>query len=198
MTYKLDKNYDSLGRLEKWDTETQRIIKQRIANELGDVLSYEFLTPREGEILEILVDTFIPQDRNGKYVKVSEIIDRDLKKEVKGVRYGENPWPREFYRRGLAETEVFVKKTYGKPLEDFSSSQTENMLGKIFDFEPGNFLRRFLKKVLADATAIYYSHPASWNSIGFPGPAYPDGYPYLDCREKEDWEPRYAKKSAKN
>jgi len=211
MKYILDKNYNSLGRQERWDQETQKTIKQRIANELGDVLTYEFLSAKDGEILEFLVDTLIPQEKNEDYVhpiksreagaptaqfnrvKISEAIDRELARDIKKVRYGNDPWPREFYRRGLAEIEKFIKDEYGKPIEDFSGSQLENMVEKIFSLGTDNFLHQFLRKVLSDAAGIYYSHPKSWNEIGFPGPAYPEGYAYLDCDKAWEWEPKYEK-----
>ena len=194
MPYELDKNYNSLDRIEKWDAETQEIIKKRIAEETGDVLKYELLTEREGEILELLIGILVPQEKNKDNIKIPEIIDRDLAKNIKGVRYGENPWPQEFYRRGLKEIKKYAKSEFGKPIEDFSESQLEKLAERIFDLEKENFLQRFLRKVLSDATAIYFSHPASWNKIGFPGPAYPEGYPYLFCEEKEDWEPEYRKR----
>jgi len=189
----LEKNYNSLDRLGKWDPETQEVVKKRITAETGAVLTYQFLTEQEGEILEILVDTLVPQEKNNPYVKLSEIIDRDLVKNIKAVRYGVSPWPREFYQIGLAEIDRFAKDEFGKPIEDFSESQIEKFISDIFAGNTDDFLRKFLKRILADATAIYFSHPASWNSIGFPGPAYPEGYPYLKCGEKEDWEPKFEK-----
>ena len=47
MKYILDKKYDTLERIGKWDKETQKVIEKRIANELGDDLSCKFLTGRE-------------------------------------------------------------------------------------------------------------------------------------------------------
>lgn len=193
MRYILDKKYDALERIGKWDKETQKVIEKRIANELGDDLSCKFLTRREGEILKFIVDAFISREKNEKYIKIVELIDRDLAKNIKGVRYEEDPWPKEFYQKGLANFSGQAKKIFGKPIEDFSALQLEKYISDIFERDPNDFLRRFARKVLSDATAIYFSHPASWNVIGFPGPAYPEGYPYLDCEEKEDWEPKYEK-----
>ncbi len=198
MSYQLDKNYNSLDRIDHWDSQTREITKKRIAEETGDVLTCQFLTQREGEILEILADALVPQEKSNRYIKIAEIIDRELAKNVKGVRYGANPWPQEFYRKGLTETEKFAKNETGKPIEDFSQPQLENLIENIFGLESENILRRFLRRVLSDATAIYFSHPASWSAIGFPGPAYPEGYPFLDCGQKEDWEPKYEKLKSKN
>ncbi len=193
MKYRLQKNYDSLDRVEKWDTETQEVVKKRIADELGDALSYNFLTEREGEILELLTDALIPQKKGASYIKIPEIIDRELEKNIKGVRYGKNPWPRVFYQTGLADFSAQAEAISGKPIEDFSTPRIEKYISDIFEKDPNDFLRRFVRKVLSDATAIYFSHPASWNAIGFPGPAFPEGYAHLDCDKTFDWESKYEK-----
>ncbi|HLM83746.1 MAG TPA: gluconate 2-dehydrogenase subunit 3 family protein [Candidatus Bathyarchaeia archaeon] len=192
MSYQLDKNYNSLDRMGKWDPETREVIRNRIAAETGAISTFEFLTDREGETLEILIDALMPQDPNDPHkTRIAEIIDRDLQNDIKGVRYGKNPWPREFYQKGLADFAREAKEIFGKPIEDFSQPQVEKYISAIFERKTDDFLHRFLKRVLADATAIYFSHPAGWNKIGFPGPAFPEGYPYLNCGEKEDWEPNY-------
>lgn len=198
MPYNLDPNYNSLDRTGHWDRETQSVIKKRLAEETGESLAYEFLTEREAEILELLVDTLVPQEKDSGFVRVAQSIDRDLAGDIKGVRYGKNPWPQDFYRQGLAAIEKFSKDEFGKPVEDFSQTQLQKLAEKIFSLPVENFLHRFLQRVLSDATAIYFSHPVSWNRIGFPGPAFPEGYPFLDCGEKEKWEPTYEKESSKN
>ena len=37
-------------------------------------------------------------------------------------------------------------------------------------------------------TQAFYSHPWSWNEIGFGGPAYPRGYARLGIGQREWWE----------
>jgi hypothetical protein len=38
------------------------------------------------------------------------------------------------------------------------------------------------------ACAAFYSHPWSWNEIGFSGPAYPRGYLNIGVDAREKWE----------
>ncbi|HZC53738.1 MAG TPA: hypothetical protein VE441_14735, partial [Mycobacterium sp.] len=38
------------------------------------------------------------------------------------------------------------------------------------------------------ACTAFYSHPWSWNEIGFGGPAYPRGYLNLGIDRREHWE----------
>lgn len=172
-----NKNFDCLARLDKWDEATQKTILERIKNETGKELSFRFLSQEQGEVLKKITDILIPQNPNNTYIKISEAIDRSLATKKSGVRYGQNPWRLEFYQKGLREFPAeFDEKTF-----------------KIIIEGPDTFLKRFLKLVLTDATVIYYSHPSAWNKIGFPGPAYPIGYAFLGCQEKEDWEADYSK-----
>ena len=189
--HSLDKNYDALDRLEKWDEVTQALIKKRIRDEVGSALSYLFLSDQEGETLEIICDILLPQLKDKNYIKISEAIDRDLASGKKGVRYGDDPWPQEFYKKGLAEIIIFAKKEFAEPVENMNFVQLNEMTERIMQRDPADFLRRFLRRVLADGVKIYYSHPKAWNEVGFPGPAYPEGYAYLDCDKKFDWEPKY-------
>lgn len=195
MKYILDKKFNALDRMEKWDEVTQEVIQARIKKEKGAPMRFSFFDEREGEILEIITDALIPQEKDANYIKIAEIIDEGLKDGKRGVCYGNNPWPPEFYKNGIMELSEEAEKRYGKPIEDFSEEKLVEFISKLLENEDNSFLKTFVQKVLMDATVIYYSHPASWNQIGFPGPAYPEGYSNLDCGEKEKWEPGYGPKS---
>lgn len=188
MEYNLDKNYDSLRRIDKWDDETQDVIKKRLGDELGDRMAFSFLTDNEGKVLKFLTDMLIPQGE-GNYIKIAEAIDKTLSNKKYGVRYGENPWRGDFYKKGLREMSKKMKNT--GVAEEHDRGGEKSNISDILASAEDNFLKNFLKQVLKDSVIIYYSHPAGWNSIGFPGPAYPEGYPFLDCKEKESWEPDY-------
>lgn len=190
MAYSLDKNYDPLERREKWDLVTQEVVETRIKTETAGGAVYNFFSPEEAVLLEKVVDALLPQDEGSPRVKIAEAIDKDLAEDFKGVRYGNNPWPREFYKKGLLE------------LKDLNFG----ILGdkEVFDFIAGvmlrrsdDFLKSFLKRVLSDAVKIYYSHPGAWQKVGFPGPAYPEGYGFLGCGEAEEWEPKFEQQHEK-
>jgi hypothetical protein len=47
----------------------------------------------------------------------------------------------------------------------------------------------FFKERLAhDILGAYYSHPTSWNEIGFGGPASPRGYVRMGADRRDPWE----------
>jgi hypothetical protein len=192
MDYKIGKNYDPLNRLDSWDKETRHLILERIKMETGPEMNFNFFSFEEGEILKQIIDILIDQDKNEGYVKIAEAIDRKLSGKRSGVRYGQNPWPDIFYKQGLDEfrkdLQAFIKKEPGR-----AESAMESFISKILGERSRILLCKFLDLVLRDAVGIYYSHPVSWKRSGFPGPAYPEGYPFLACGEKEEWEPGYIK-----
>jgi hypothetical protein len=182
MGYTIDPKYNALDRKERWDKETQKVIEDRIGNGTGLDPEFSFFSDEEQAILDSLVDMLVPQYDAVNYVRIAAAIDRQLSMGKRGVRYGDDPWDADFYKKGLA----ILKET--------GSKISKQDVSAIMNNERGDFIRRFVRKVLSDAVRIYYSHPLSWNAIGFPGPAFPEGYPYLDCAEAEEWEPKFFKK----
>jgi hypothetical protein len=193
MSYRLKKKYDALDRLEKWDEVTQSSIKKRTKTETGKVSVFGYLSEEEGRILTSIVDALIPQPSGESYVKIAEAIDRSLNDRVEGVRYSEDAWRGGFYQQGLAAVSEYSTGNCSKPFEKLSKAEHKDFFAKIMEAEAGGSLQRFLRRVLADAIGVYFSHPQVWNKIGFPGPAFPEGYAYLKCGEKEEWEPEYKK-----
>lgn len=188
MAYYIDKKYDSLNRLKNWDGDTQKLIKERLEKETGSELHFNFLSSKEGDLLRTITDCLICQPADGRYVKIAEIIDNSLSGKRKGVRYKNNPWKDEFYKQGLKDFAAAYENNY--KTNNLTPERAEKLTYEIFNTSNA-FLKKFLRQVLTDSIYIYYSHPISWNKIGFPGPAYPEGYPYVECLKKEEWEPDY-------
>lgn len=178
MGYKLDPNYKSMSRIKKWDVKTQEVIQTRLENELADgQTKFQFLTQEEGELLKSLIDIILPGIQAS--VKVANAIDGSLSFKRHGVKYGLELWSGHFYKKGLA---LLLSEGIIKDTDRFKV---------IIEGGQDDFLTKFVRRVLNDAASIYYSHPASWDKIGFPGPAFPEGYGYLKCGQKEEWEPDY-------
>ena len=51
----------------------------------------------------------------------------------------------------------------------------------------------FAKRLLHDVVSAYYAHPASWNEIGFGGPASPRGYVRMNFDRRDPWEASEAR-----
>jgi len=192
MGYLLDKNYNALDRMDHWDKETGEMIKKRLAEEVGRREKFSFLTEEEGAMLFLLVQTLIFQPEDDQRVKIAEAIDKGLSPGKSGVRFGHNPWRGEFYKQGIAATMEYFKDELKHKFDvkgDYE--KLAGLIRKKIGSADDDFLADFFRLVLSDAVEIYYSHPSAWNKIGFPGPAYPEGYAYLDCGEADEWEPKY-------
>lgn len=177
----LDKGYDPLGRSEAWDDVTREVIHVRMETEAGNAKPLVFLSEEEGSLLREIIAALLGSV--GK-VDIAGAIDKSLADEKTKVKYGNDPWPREYYRQGLfAVRQALAREAGGTELAVLADEALDDKRDPV--------LRGFFKRVLHDATAIFYSHPAAWAEIGFPGPSYPEGYRHLACDKKYSWEPDY-------
>ena len=161
---------------------------------------YAFLNPEEAAFVEALVDHMIPADEHtpkGTAVGVNIYIDRALAGGWgKGDKlYMQGPWapgvpeqgyqlpllPAELYRNGIADTNRYCVKTYGKAFDQLAAAQREEVLknldsGKV-TFDSGLSSRVFFTIVYQTVMEGMFSDPiyggnrnkAGWRLIGFPG-----------------------------
>jgi gluconate 2-dehydrogenase gamma chain len=170
------------------------------ANASAPAAGYMFLTPDEAAFVEALVDHMIPADRHtpkGTDVGINIYIDRALAGGWgKGDRlYMQGPWapgvpeqgyqlpliPADLYRNGIAATNRHCVKTYGKPFDQLSEAQREELLknldgGKVV-FEGGLSSRVFFGVVYQTVMEGMFADPiyggnkdkAGWKMVGFTG-----------------------------
>jgi gluconate 2-dehydrogenase gamma chain len=170
------------------------------SNAAAPAAGYMFLTPEEAAFVESLVDHMIPADRHtpkGTDLGVNTYIDRALAGGWgKGDRlYMQGPWapgvpeqgyqlpliPADLYRNGIAATNAHCMKTYGKPFDQLSEAQREELLknldgGKVV-FEGGLSSRVFFGIVYQTVMEGMFADPiyggnkdkAGWKMVGFTG-----------------------------
>jgi len=170
------------------------------SNASAPAAGYMFLTPEEAAFVETLVDHMIPADRHtpkGTDLGVNTYIDRALAGGWgKGDRlYMQGPWapgvpeqgyqlpliPADLYRNGIAATNRHCVKTYGKPFDQLSEAQREELLknldgGKVV-FEGGLSSRVFFGVVYQTVMEGMFADPiyggnkdkAGWKMVGFTG-----------------------------
>ena len=161
---------------------------------------YSFLNGEEAAFVETLVDHMIPADAHtpkGTDVGVNIYLDRALAGGWgKGDRlYMQGPWapgvpeqgyqlpllPAELYRNGIADTNQYCVKTYGKPFDQITAAQREEVLknldsGKV-TFASGLSSRVFFNIVYQTVMEGMFADPiyggnkdkAGWKMVGFPG-----------------------------
>jgi gluconate 2-dehydrogenase gamma chain len=161
---------------------------------------YTFLNPDEAAFVEALVDHMIPADEltpKGTDLGLNIFIDRALAGSWgKGDRlYMQGPWkqgtpsqgyqlpltPADLYHAGIAATNRYCVKTYGKAFDQISADQRQEVLvglnaGKV-SFDDGLAARVFFTTVYQNVMEGMFADPiyggnknkAGWKMIGFPG-----------------------------
>src|ERR1700682_792826 len=161
---------------------------------------YTFFNLAEAAFVEALVNHMVPAHEltpKGTDIGINTYIDRALAGGWgKGERlYMQGPWktglpsqryqlpltPAELYRYGIAASNAFCAKTYGKPFDQITEAQREEFLlslqaGKV-EFGDGPPARVFcsivyqnvMEGMLADPLHGGNRNKAGWKLIGFPG-----------------------------
>src|SRR5215472_2837439 len=161
---------------------------------------YEFLNLDEATFVEALVDHMVPADEltpKGTDIGINIYIDRALAGAWgKGERlYMQGPWqvgvpsqgyqlpltPAQLYRAGIAATNVYCRKAYGRVFDQLDEKQREEVLiglstGKV-SFDNGLPVRVFWTTVYQTVMEGMFSDPiyggnrnkAGWRLISFPG-----------------------------
>ena len=161
---------------------------------------YTFFNPDEAAFIESLVDHMIPADEltgKGSDLGINTFIDRALAGSWgKGDRlYMQGPWkqgtpsqgyqlpltPADLYRAGIAATNRYCAKTYGKVFDQIGADQRQEVLiglmnGKV-SFDDGLPARVFFTALYQNVIEGMFSDPiyggnknkAAWKMIGFPG-----------------------------
>ncbi len=161
---------------------------------------YAYLNPEEQAFVEALVDHMIPADSNspkGTDVGINIYIDRACAGSWgKGDRlYQSGPWklgapsqgyqlpltPAELYRAGIAATNRYSVKTYGKSFDRITPEQREQLLTGLADgkiaLENGPPAAVFFGVVYQTVMEGMFADPiyggnrdkAGWRMVGFPG-----------------------------
>ena len=157
------------------------------------------LTAQEAAFIVAAVDTIIPADElspSGSDCGVAVFIDRQLGSAWGGgaKMYRSGPFlkgkpeqgyqlalgPREYFAAGIAATNDWTRKTYGKDFDLLSAAQRVEALKAMDEgkAEFSNFSSRgFFNQLLAITMAGFFSDPiyggnrdkVSWKMLGFPG-----------------------------
>ena len=157
------------------------------------------LTPGEAAFLSAVYDTFIPADQfspSGTDCGLVVYIDRQLAGAWgQGARfYRMGPFlqgkpeqgyqlpltPREFFANGIAATNAWSRKTYGKPFDQLSPADRDAAL-KTMDGGKAEFVdfngKRFLETLYQSAMEGFFADPiyggnrdkVSWKMVNYPG-----------------------------
>jgi gluconate 2-dehydrogenase gamma chain len=177
---------------------------------------YTFFNPDEAAFVEALVDHMIPADEltpKGTDLGLNIFIDRALAGSWgKGDRlYMQGPWkqgtpsqgyqlpltPADLYHAGIAATNRYCVKTYGKIFDQITADQRQEVLaglnaGKV-NFDDGLAARVFFTAVYQNVMEGMFADPiyggnknkAGWKMIGFPGVIQVHGQNIVNYKNKK-------------
>ena len=198
--------YPDYDLLDKWDTVsfdtlTRGVIRQRLSN----TPERRFFTEAEWTLLEAVAARLAPTPERGRPIPIAPWIDAELAEgEGEGYRFEGMPKAEDAWRKGLALLAEEAHAQYGRPFEAQDEATQLAFLKRLQTAEvdkarwSGLDPQRFFSGVLLKAiVGVYYAFPQAWNEVGFGGPASPRGYVRIGLNERDPWEAREAKPSAK-
>jgi hypothetical protein len=164
-------DYDVLAQAGHWDPVTRQAILERVAN----VPPIRFFTEDEVEVLGPFLDVVLAQEAEPK-IPVLNMVDQKMAQgKLDGFQYEDMPDDRDTWRivaRGLRQ-EGFLEGTLEERKQIVGRFADAELSGGAWDEVN---VSRAWSVVTRGALSEFYSHPWSWNEIGFGGPAYPRGY----------------------
>lgn len=193
-------DFDVLTQADHWDPVTRKMILERVES----VPPIRFFTQREVATLSALCDVLTAQDSEPRVPIVNYIDEKYFQGELDGYQYADMPDDREAWR--MVATGVDEQAAQRAGAASFADATDEVQLAIVADFADGKLrggvwdtinVKHAFSLVMRVTLTCFYSHPWTWNEIGFGGPAYPRGYsrfgsPQLQRSERETWEGKEA------
>lgn len=187
--------YSTLSQQSYWDEATRKTVTSRVQS----TPPIRFFTEEQAALMKAIADRLLPQDdrtRERRIPIVPRIDERLFKNALSGFRYADMPPDREAYQLGLQAIDEMARKRFHRPFTELEANRQDTILKSLHDGKPDPPhevwkrmpVHRFWPMMLEDCLDAYYSHPWSWDEIGYGGPAYPRGYMRLENGLPEPWE----------
>ncbi len=170
--------FEVLSQAGHWDQVTADAVMARV----GPPPVPKFFSGPEKACALTLVNLLTGQ--NGKddelAVPVFEMVDARLTAgETDGWRYDDMPEDGEAWRETLAYLDADAEARYGTSFADAPEASQAALVQAVQDLKSADWHGLPAAHVWSlwtrYACTAFYSHPAAWVEIGFPGPAYPRG-----------------------
>jgi gluconate 2-dehydrogenase subunit 3-like protein len=187
-------DYDVLENAEHWDEVTRSAVVARVR----EVPPVRFFDAAQERCLRAFLDVLLAQDAEPR-VPVFEMVDAKMHDgKLDGFQFEDMPDDRDTWRivaRGLDQ------EARERGLDNFAAAPDDVRRMICGAFNEGDVsggvwdevnVSNAWSVVMRHITQAFYSHPWSWNEIGFGGPAYPRGYARLGIGQREWWEGKEA------
>jgi hypothetical protein len=185
--------FDVLGQAPHWDQVTAEVVRSRT----GPPPEVTFFNDTERSCASALLDHLTGQDREPR-VPVLQMVDARLAAgQTDGWRYEDMPEDGQAWRDTLAWLDADARQRCGTTFAQAPETDRHQLIQAVQDLGSGDWHGLPASHVWSlwtrYACTAFYSHPAAWAEIGFPGPAYPRGYKNIGVDRREPYEVRDAR-----
>jgi Gluconate 2-dehydrogenase subunit 3 len=188
--------FDALSQVRHWDPVTADAILARTA----PPPAVKFFTADEESCARALLNLLTGQSDGDPAIPVLEMVDARLAAgETDGWRYADMPEDAQAWRHTLAYLDGDTYQRFGTPFADAPQADQVALVQAVQDLGSADWHGLPAGHVWSlwtrYACTAFYSHPAAWAEIGFPGPAYPRGYKNAGVGKLEPFEVADARPS---
>jgi hypothetical protein len=185
--------FDVTAQARHWDRVTAGVVLARLRAPEPP----RYFTGREEALADALFDLLLDQPADPR-VPVTALIDGRLAEQrTDGWRYADMPEDGPAWKRTLGLLDEDARDEFGSGFAECNPDQQREIIQHVQDLGSGQWHELPASRVWSlwtrYACTAFYSHPAAWNEIGFPGPAYPRGYGALGVDKLEAFEVRDAR-----
>lgn len=179
--------FDAAGQAPHWDRVTAGTVLSRLAPP-----PLKFFTAAEAACAGALLDQLLAQCGE-RMVPALEMVDARLSAgETDGWRYADMPEDGQAWRDSLAALDADAFLRCGASFAEAREADRMALIQAVQDRGSGDWHGLPAGHVWSlwtrYACTAFYSHPAAWDEIGFPGPAYPRGYKNAGVGKREPFE----------
>jgi hypothetical protein len=180
--------FDTLSQRKHWDPVTAGVVLSRI----GMPPDIRFFSPAEEAVATALCDRLLDQHESTRIPVVSMIDARLAEQQTDGWHYADMPEDAQAWRDSLVALDEDAQERFGTGFATCTVEQQEQLVQVVQDRGKDRWHGMVARQVWSlwtrYACTAFYSHPAAWNEIGFPGPAYPRGYKNSGLDRREPFE----------
>ena len=135
-----------------------------------DIFLPSDLSRNEEKTLAALLDTLIPDDDFPGALRLG--VPEKIQEKARGDRQ---------YRRLIKQGCSWIDRQAGRlcsaRFAEIGEKERDRILASAMESDADSLQRIFFQRVRADAFSYYYSHPDTWQPLGYGGPPQPDGFP---------------------
>jgi Gluconate 2-dehydrogenase subunit 3 len=180
--------FDVTGQVQHWDAVTAGVVLSRI----GLPPDIRFFTPAQEAIATALCDQLLGQADEPLVPIVAMIDARLAEQQTDGWHYADLPEDGQAWRDTLGYLDDDAREKFGSGFAECPAAEQELIIQAVQDAGSGDWHGLPASRVWSlwtrYACTAFYSHPAAWDEIGFPGPAYPRGYKNAGVGKREPFE----------